>query len=183
MFSFTNKGKTIIGRRWNASGKSDLVGRGGARHPTGAGATESRQAPSQSGSSRWSLRVQRALPSRFVRGPGKARSRSAKEGRACARTLPACRLDLVNFPGFGRSTVCSGANLLARSLADPRPGFNSVSRFLIGVVSKGLSCFPYPSYLQDSAKSYAGAQVLPVASRASARSDWEGINFHYTGHY
>ena len=40
----------------------------------------------------------------------------------------------MNFPGFGRSTVCSGANLLARSLADPRPGFNSVSRFLIGVI-------------------------------------------------
>ena len=70
--------------------------------------------------------------------PWKARSRSAKEGRACARTLPAGRLDLVNFPGFGRSTVCSGANLLARSLADPRPGFNSVSRFLIGVISKGF---------------------------------------------
>ena len=82
---------------------------------------------------------QKALPSRFVRGPGKARSRSAKEGRACACTLPAGRLDLVNFPGFGRSTVCSGANLLARSLADPRLEFNSVSRFLVGVVSKGFS--------------------------------------------
>ena len=72
----------------------------------------------------------RALPSRFARGPGKARSRSAKEGRVDTRTLPACRLDLLNFPGFGRSTVCSGANLLARSLPDSDPGFNSVFALL-----------------------------------------------------
>ena len=79
----------------------------------------------------------KTLSSRFPCGPGKARSRSAKEGRAYTRTLPTSRLDRLNFPGFRGSTDCSGASLLARSLADSARGCNSA----VALLDRGMGSF------------------------------------------
>jgi hypothetical protein len=69
----------------------------------------------------------------FLRVSSEALEKPDQEARRKGRAVHApCRqaaFDLVNFPGFRGSAVCSGANL-AHSLADPRWQINTVFTLL-----------------------------------------------------